>query len=904
MTTRTLAEAIFARLVTLFPSEFRGEYADDMVAMFARRATEARLRGRRHFAAALLREYVGVTRAAFHERFDATPITSTDRQALSPMEHLLREMQHATRRLLRTPGFTVASILSLGLAIGANTAIFGLLHRIVLSPLPYPAAERLVQVEHGAPGVGLPSGLGTTLGLAHQYAKLPSTEAIAAYTFGERTLTGEGDAKRVETLIAAPALGAMLGARPVLGRWFSEADGRPGAPDVAVLSHAQWQQNFRGAPDVVGRSIRLDGDNVEVIGVLPPDFNFPDNRPRIALPLHDDPNETRLGGFNFGALLRLAPNVSVAEARRQHNAVIADLPARYPGDIEVARGVSITAKVMSLAQPYSDALLGDTARTLWILLAAVAIVLLIACANLANLFLVRTDSRVQEVAVRQALGAGSGKVAAYFFGEAILVALTSGAVGLTLGNVALKLLVRYAPISLPRIHEVRLDVVVIGFTVLATALAALAFGLMPMLRRRPAVASVLQDSGRGNSVGRVRMRSRQVLMATQVSLAVVLLVAAGLMGQSFYRMQRVDPGFRAESRLAFRIGLAPATYRDSEAAAAFNERFLERLRALPGVEQAALTTTLPLDGEGSGDPLNIRSGPTGWDKLGVVVRLRSVSTDYFSTMGIPLLKGRTLDENDMRGQTNAALMDEMAARQYFPAGDAIGQQVRTVGAQGDDSWLTVVGIVGNTVTMSLREPDAIPKLYMPLRTTAIRHVPPSHNASYVVRTSGSPISQVAAVRRLLAELDPSVAMAGVQPLTALVDRAGASLAFTMVMLVLAASVALLLGMLGVYAVISYGVAQRTGEIGVRLALGARPADVTGLIVRQSGTVIALGVVLGLLAAVAAARLLQALLFGVVWHDALTYIAVALGLFGVAMFASWIPARRAAGLSPTEAMRRG
>jgi putative ABC transport system permease protein len=376
------------------------------------------------------------------------------------------------------------------------------------------------------------------------------------------------------------------------------------------------------------------------------------------------------------------------------------------------------------------------------------------------------------------------------------------------------------------------------------------------------------------------------------------------MGQSFYRMQRVDPGFRPESRLVFRIGLAPSSYALPSDAAAFNERFLERLRALPGVEQAALTTTLPLDGDGSGDPLVVRSGPTGWEKLGMVVRMRTVSTDYFSAIGIPLLRGRMLDANDMRGQTNAVLLDEMAARQYFPAGDAIGQQVRTVGAKGDETWLTVVGIVGNTATMNLREPAPIPKMYKPLRTRADRFGPSSHVASYVVRTSGTPIAQVAAVRRVLSELDPNVAMARVQPLTELVDRAGASLAFTMVMLVLAASVALLLGLLGVYAVISYGVAQRTGEIGVRLALGARPADVTGLIVRESGVVIATGVVLGLLAAIAAARLLQALLFGVVWHDALTYLAVALGLFGVALVASWIPARRAAGLSPTEAMRRG
>ena len=902
--TPPLPERLFARLLRLWPGDFVAEYGADAAATFARRAAEARSRGRLRWLAFLLRELAGLAGAAALEH--AAPLRRRSRRPADRgpggADQLLRESRHAARRLLRTPGFTAAAVATLALAIAANTAIFALVHRVVLSPLPYPAPERLIALEHAAPGVGLASAVGMTEGLYREYGRLPSVEAIALYQRDEVTLSGSGDAERMPALSATPSLGGLLGARPALGRWLAEADGRPGAPGVVLLTHALWVRRFDASPAVLGRTVRLDGLSYEVIGVLPPGFAFPDRHPALVVPLRLDPAERRIGGFNFRGIARLRPGVSAAEARRQQDAVIADLPARFPDNPGLARTLAGEAKLGSLAEPLADHVLGDTARMLWVLLGSVAVVLLIAWANLANLFLVRADSRRREVAVRRALGAGTSKLAAFFLAEALIVALVSGVLGLLLGHVALEALVRFGPVDLPRLHEVRIDAVSATVALLVAALAGLGFGLMPLARRRSAATSPLQEAGRGNTASGARMRSRQTLMAAQVALAVVLLVAAGLMVQSVDHLRRVDPGFRADDRLVFRVGLAESAYPTTDAAAAFHDRLLERLRALPGVRDAAFATMLPLEGDGQGDPLDVRGRPPASGTIDPVVRFRRASDGYFPAMGIPLRRGRLFDAADARGRTDAVIVDEALAALYFPGEDPVGRQLRRMGGAESTGWLTVVGVVGNTATEGLREATPEAKVYLPPRDAVGARVWSTHRVAYVLHASGDPLALVPAVRRALAELDPGVAMARPEPLADVLARARAGPAFTMALLLLAAAVALLLGLVGVYAVISYGVAQRTAEIGVRLALGARPSDVRRMIVRQSGRVIALGVLLGVGAAVGGTRPLQALLVGVAADDALTYAAVAAGIFAVAMLACWIPAARAARVDPLEAMR--
>lgn len=898
------AERLFALILRLLPHEFVAEYGADETATFARRAVDARRRGRARWTLFLLRELAGLARiVALEQASRLGRLTRrTSHEGPGNVEHVLRESRHATRRLLRTPGFSAAAVVTLALALAANTAIFALLYRVVLSPLPYPAAGRLIALEHAAPGVGLASDIGMTVGLYREYGRLPAVESIALYQSGAVTLSGTGDAERLEALFSTPSLGGLLGARPVLGRWLTEADGAEGSPNVALLTHALWVRRFSASRALLGRTVRLDGTPYEVIGVLPPTFVLPDQRAAFVLPLKLSPSERRLGGFNYRGIARLRAGTSAEEARRQQNAVIADLPARFPESPEIARTLAGEAKLTSLAQPLVDHVLGGSARMLWAVFGSVTVILLIACANLANLFLVRLDSRWREVAVRSALGAGAGKLAAFFLAEAMIVAMASGVLGLLLGNVALEALVRYGPVELPRLHEVRIDLVVGAFVLLAAAAAGLGLGLLPLARRLPSAATVLQEAGRGNTTSGGRMRFRQILMATQVALAVVLLVAAGLMVQSVYHLRRVDPGFRADSRLVFRVGLPESDYRTDDAAAAFHDRLLGRLRAVPGVREAAFSTTLPLEGDGEGDPLEVRGGVLPTEKLNPVARFRRVSADYFAALGIPLRAGRLFDASDANGRTDAAVVNEALARLYFPGAVAVGRQLRRVGGKPEDGWLTVVGLVGNTATYGLSETAPVPQIYLPPRSGVNERVSSTHSVSYVVRTKGDPVALVPVVRRAMAELDPGVALARPEALADIVARAGAGPAFTMVLLFVAATVALLLGLVGVYGVIAYGVKQRTGEIGVRLALGARPADVRTMIVRQSGTVIACGVVLGVIAAALGTRPLRALLFGVLWNDALTYAAVAVGIFMVAMLACWIPAARAARVDPLEALR--
>ena len=901
--TRGLTERLFARLVRLLPHEFVAVYGDDEVATFARRAADARRRGRWPWMLFVFRELTGVTRVvAVEHAAQLRRLNRSSHRGPSVMEHLLRESRHAARRLLRTPGFTAAAVVTLALALAANTAIFALVYRIVLAPLPYPAADRLIALEHAAPGVGLSANVGMSVGLYREYGRLPGVEAIALYRRESVTLSGNGDAERLDALMSTPSLGGLLGTRPVLGRWFTEADGLEGAPNVTLLTHALWVRRFAASRAVLGTTVRLDGAPYEIVGVLDPAFAFPDQRAALVLPLQLNPSERRLGGFNYRGIARVRVGTSAAQARKQQNAVIADLPRRFPESPEVARALAGDAKLTSLAQPLVAYVLGDTARMLWALLGSVAVVLLIACANLANLFLVRLDSRWREVAVRSALGAGAGKLAAFFLAEALIVAMVSGVVGLLLGAVGLDMVVRFGHVDLPRLHEVRIDGTVALFALAASAAAGLALGLMPLARRLPSTATVLQEAGRGNTASGGRMRFRQMLMASQVAFAVVLLVAAGLMVQSVYHLRRVDPGFRADSRLVFRVGLPQSDYRTAEAAAAFHDGLVESLRALPGVREAAYSTMLPLDGDGEGDPLQVRDKPPASSKMNPVVRFRRVSAAYFAALDIPLRDGRRFEESDERGRTDATIINEALARLYFPGEKAIGRQLRAVGATAEQGWLTVVGVVGNTATSDLREAEPVAQLYLPPRSAVNASVSSTHSVSYVVRTSSDPVALVPVVRRILTERDAGVALARPEALADVVARARAGPAFTMMLLLGAAVVALLLGLVGVYAVIAYGVKQRAGEIGVRLALGARPADVRTMIVRQSGAVIGCGVLLGVVAAVLGTRPLRALFFGVPWNDALTYGVVAVGIFLVAMLACWIPAERAARVDPLEALR--
>jgi putative ABC transport system permease protein len=836
------------------------------------------------------------------------------------------EIWQAARRLGRTPVFTFAAALTLALAIGANATIFAVVQRVVLNPLPYPASDELVRLDHGSLRINVPSGIGMTTGLYYQYQRARTLEGVAIYRAGESTMVGTGEPERIQVARTTPTLASVLRVPPVLGRWFTEEEGDPGAPPVTILSHGLWTRRFGGDVAVLGASITLDGVPATVIGIMPASFAFPEPRTELWLPAAIS-RATGFGlPFGYVGVGRLRPGATVADARAELNTLIADLPQAYPGDLGVLGNVAGDGALRSTAITLKEATVGDVSRALWILLAAVGLVLLVACANVANLFLVRSEARQREVAVRRALGASGGGIARFFLSESMLLSAAGGVIGLTLASGAVRLLVTLGPATLPRLEEIRLDTMAIAFTFALSLLAALAFGSIPLWRGAPLAAS-LHESGRGNTASRGRHRTRQMLMGGQVALALVLLIASGLMVRSFQNLRAFDPGFDATSALTFRIGLPDRAYPTRASAATAHHAILDRLATIPGVTAVSASTGLPLADACFGNTILVQGRDVADGRPLPLARLCAVSGGYVAAMGVRLLRGRGIDRDDVERSQPNVVVNQAFVDIVFPAGDPIGQRIRSnapprttprpEGAVssawdgGPPPWLTIVGIVSNTPFMALAERNPTPMVYMPMSIAGGPDIPaiamlgpPVTAMSYVVRSTASPSGLLPAVRDAIDGVDPTLAVSRVSTLEDVLDRASAQMAFTMILLTIAAGVALLLGLIGIYGVISYIVSQRAGEIGVRIALGAQPGNVAGLIVRQGGTVALAGIAVGFSAALAGSRLVESLLYDVSPRDPAIFAATTLTLLAVALLACWLPARRAARIDPVETLRAG
>lgn len=804
----------------------------------------------------------------------------------------MQELHHAIRRLGRSPGFTAAVVVTLALVIGASAAIFTLVERVVLTPLPYPHADRLVVLDHAAPGVGVASRLGMSSGLAHQYAQIDGIESLALYQAGlEETLTGGGEPERVTSMRVSPAFSTVFGIHPSTGRWFTEADSQLDAPRVAILAARLAERLYGDAASGVGRILRLDSVPYEIVGIAPRDFPLPDPRTQILVPFTYRPL-SRSGGFGSTAIARLAPDVELDTIRTGMAQIIATLPERFPGDPAVPQIAA--ARLAPLVEPFKARLLGTAAATLWMLMAAAVVLLLIACANLANLFFIRADARHGEWAVRSALGAGRARAAAGFIWEAVLITLAGGTAGLAVAVVLVSWFTSAVPFDLPRAAEVHLGPSVAAVVLLFSLVAGLVFGWLPLVRLGATPAGRLHDVLRGGSDGGSHVRWRHALVVLQVSLTVVLLTTAGLLARSFARVTDVDPGFVVEGRLVFGLAL-PRGGAQARRAVDFHEQFLERVRALPGVRRSAAATALPLQGT-TRRALDVQGRPAGSGDARAAVRWTAVSTDYLETMGIPLLRGRPLLPDERR-DGGAVLVNEALARAYFAGEDPLGQRVRPVDSIG--AWSVIVGVIADTVVESMDERSPIPQLLQPLRAPGFTSL---LTTSYIVATDLPPLAHLPAIRHIRNELDAEVPIMQPEPLEALVGRSGARLEFSVLLMGLAAVTALLLGALGIYAVVGYGVALRDREIAIRLALGAARRDVSWMVVRQSAVAVVLGVVLGLGGASVAGRALEAQLFDVAWYDPATYVAVAGMLIGLGVLASWVPAFRAASASPVRLLR--
>jgi putative ABC transport system permease protein len=829
------------------------------------------------------------------------------------LEHARRDLLFAARRLRRAPAFTMAAVLTLALAIGANASIFTIVHRVVLNPLPYPESNQVIDLDHAGLGVNVTTGIQMSPGLYFTYLDRARTlEGVALYWPNELTLTDSGgEPERLRIAHVTPSLAPVLRVWPLRGRWFADQEGtivsatsRPVIPtqQVAVVSYRLWMRRYGGDPSVLSRSVAIEGVPTQVIGIMPPSFAFPDPRVDIWLALQQR-REIVWDSFNYAGVARVRPGATVADARAELNGLIADLPRAYPNDPGVS-GFMNTMKVRSAARTLQEATVARVERALWILLASVGLVLLVACANVANLFLVRSDARRREVAVRRALGAGRLAVARFFFAESALLSMAGALVGLGLAWGVVRLLVAIGPTNLPRLGEVRLDWVVVAYTLGLSAVAAAAFGVIPLWHGAPLSRS-LHESGRGNTTSRIRHRARHLMMGGQVALALVLLVSSGLMVRSFQKLRAIDPGYDASSALSFRVGLPASRYPTQQAIVAAHRALIERLSALPGVTAASASTCPPLAEEGLcfGSIMRVDGRALRPGEIPPLIAFRAVAGDYLDTLGVRVIRGRSLSRADDEHGEAVAVINQLTARYYFPNQDPIGQRV-TVGPPMNRKWLTIVGVVANTPTVSLTQSYA-GQMFLPMSISGTPDLPVAPNAavmSYVVRTAVPPSSVAPAVRRAVDAVDKNLALAQVRTLQDVLDRASAQMAFTMVLLAIAAGVALLLGVIGIYGVMSYVVSQRTGEIGVRLALGAEPGEVARMIVRQGGIVAGAGVAIGLAAAVAGSRLIESLLYDVGPRDPGVFFATTLTLLAVALAACWLPARRAARLSPIEALR--
>jgi predicted permease len=900
---------IYRCLLRLSPHTLRRDYGAAMEEMFARRMAEARQAGRARQAYVCLRELTGLLVLPISERFGAAARMrrAHQRRLSGPkagiMDVTIQEIRQAARRLVRTPVFTMAAALTLALAIGANASLFTVVHRVVLNPLPYPESGRLIALDYGLPSRNIPSGINAMAWqLYYQLADHARTlEGVAVHNSVPTTLTGRGEPEQILSTYATPSLTSVLRVSPAIGRWFTEDEGRTGAASVAVLSHGLWMRRFGGDPTVVGRSIALDGRPTEIIGVMPATFSFPSARTEI----YTAAQATRATAsflFNLTGLARLRDGETVETARTEITALIQDLSRRVPNQ----------TGMVSSALPLQDNMVGRIASTLWILLASAGLVLLVACANVANLFLVRSESRQRDVAVRRALGASGRSIARFFFSESVLLAAVGGVLGLALAWGGVTLLVAFGPTNLPRLNEVRIDGIVLAFSLVLSLISAVAFGLIPLLRLAP-VATTLQEHGRGQTATRGSHRARQLLMGAQVALALILLIASGLMVRSFQKMRAIDPGFDPSSALTFSIGLPQVKYPTRQVSADVHTRILDRLSAIPGVTDASTSSCLPLAGFCYGNGLVVEGEVFDPKRVRPFIAFRAVAGGYTDVMRMPLLRGRSLTRTDVDRQEMNIVVNKVVADAYFPGQDPIGKRVRSSVPPNSKlptpPWWTIVGVVANTPTMALAEATPTGLMFQPMSIAGGPDIPREAlmgpditGMSYVVRSSVPAASLVAAVRRAIDEVDPDLAIAQVRMLQDIVDRASDQTSFTMILLVIAATVALLLGAIGIYGVISYIVSQRTGEIGLRLAMGAEPPMVARMILKQGGTVALLGIVAGLIAALAGSQLIRSLLYGVSPRDPLVFSLTAISLLVVALLACWLPARRAAKLSPLQALR--
>jgi len=798
------------------------------------------------------------------------------------MHSFWQDLRYGARMLLKNPGFTLIAVLTLALGIGANTAIFSVINGVLLGSLPYPHPEQLAMVWCDNKRQGIPDDITSYPNFVDWRDRNKTFQGMAGVTDDTYDLTGRGEPEEIRAASVSPNFFQLLGVSPVRGRSFTAEEEQPGRDRIAILSYSLWQRHFGGDPDILNKTISLSGEPNVVVGIMPPGFQFPE-KTELWKPLAPDERmRGARGAFWLPIVGRFKPGVTRAQAQADLEVITTQIQQQFPD--MAGYGVNVV--------PVLEQSVGFIRRALMIMFVAVLFVLLIACANVANLLLARAAVRQREVSIRAAMGAGRRRIVRQLMTESMLLAVLGGALGVLLAWWGLKLLIGLSPADIPRLENIRLDGRVLLFTLGLSLLTGLIFGLAPALQTSHLnLSETLKEGGRtggGGAGGRRAQRIRGAFIVAEVALTLALLVGAGLLVRSFWRLQRVDPGFRPDHLLTLRLSLG-------EQAVSFFERLQERLAALPGVVAVSAATDVMLPKLANSAGFTIEGRPRDPNEQGLELPIDTVLPNYFQTMGVQLLKGRTFGAQDTRESPRVTIVNETFAKRYFPDEDPIGKRF-TFGRPGPNTrWITIVGVVRDTKRQGVERPIRI-ESWMPLAQR------PSGSMELVLRTTGDPLLLNNAVREAVWSIDRDMPVPAIRTMEQVMSERVAQRRLNMLLLGLFALVALILSAVGIYGVMSYTVTQRTHEIGIRMALGARSGDVIGLVLKQGIALTLVGVAFGLIATFMLTRLMASLLFGVSARDPITFAAIAALLTGVALVACWIPARRATKVDPMVALR--
>ncbi len=815
-------------------------------------------------------------------------------------------LRQVLRRLVRAPLFTTLTLITLAVGIGSTTLIFSVVDGVLLKPLPYPEPERLIGVWYTTPKVDIKDLNIAPFLYFIDREQNKTLEDVGAYTGDSLSVTGTGVPEHVRGLDVTEGVLPILGVKPAEGRLFTQQDDTAGSPGTVILSYAYWQQKFGGAPSAIGRSMTVDGTSREIIGVLPRGFHFLSwEDADLILPMQWDRGKTQLGNFSYEGLARLKPGVTIAEASSDLQRLMPVAIRSFPPPEGYSTELFEAAQFKATLHPLKQDVVGDVGNVLWVLMGSIVMVLLIACANVANLLLVRVEGRRQELAIRSALGSDWKRIAGDLMFESVVLALMGSVLGLGLAYAGLRVLVTMAP-DLPRIHEIGIDVAVLLFALALAVLTGILIGLIPVFKFAGGqLHTGLREGGRALSQSRERHRARSTLVVIQVALALVLLICSGLMIRTFRALEHVNPGFTDPNSLeTFRIWIPDTQIadKDRDKLVRMEQDMMDKLAALPGVQSVGLTSAVPMSGNQSNDLIFAQDRTYREGEIPPLRRFTWVSPGLFKTMGMPLIAGRDFTWEDNYEKLPVAVISENFAREYWGSvQNALGKRIRT---SSTDDWRQIIGVVGDVHLDGVNE-KAPTTVYWPLLMnnfdTQKERV--ERGVSFVIRTprAGSE-AFMNQVRQAIWSDDSSLPLADTHTVGYYYTQSMARTSFTLVMLAVAGVMALLLGVVGIYGVISYSVTQRVREIGIRMALGAQRGTIVALFVRDGLLLTGIGMLCGLATVLAAVRLMQSLLFGVSTYDPVTYVAITLLIFVTASVACWLPSRRAAAVDPMHALR--